>query len=160
MILTKPLGTGIVGTAIKFGRASQPLIDVAVRQMTTLNKAAAEAIANLDGVHACTDITGFGLIGHGSEMAVASGVTLEIETASVPVLPGALDLVGFRGVGAHARRTSGQGNRESVPVPPKPTNGPPSECFVPSECLARHRWRARHSLGVKHSDRWLRWRGR
>ena len=69
LILTKPLGTGIVGTAIKFGRASDDLIDRAVAQMRKLNKIAAEAIVNVDGVHACTDITGFGLAGHASEMA-------------------------------------------------------------------------------------------
>ena len=79
LILTKPLGTGIVGTAIKFGRASTDLIDRAVEQMRTLNKAAAEAIVNVDGVHACTDITGFGLAGHASEMAAGSNVTIDID---------------------------------------------------------------------------------
>jgi selenide,water dikinase len=82
LILTKPLGTGIVGTAIKFGRASEDLIDRAVAQMRTLNKAAAEAIAAAcmkdNCVHACTDITGFGLAGHASEMAAGSNVTIEI----------------------------------------------------------------------------------
>jgi selenide,water dikinase len=92
LILTKPLGTGIVGTAIKFGRASQDLIDRAVAQMRLLNKAAAEAIAGVDGVHACTDITGFGLAGHASEMAVASGVTIEIDTRALPIIPGVLDI--------------------------------------------------------------------
>ena len=72
LILTKPIGTGIVGTAIKFGRAPEELIDHAVEQMRTLNKAAAEAIVGVDGVHACTDITGFGLAGHASEMAAAA----------------------------------------------------------------------------------------
>ena len=90
LILTKPLGTGIVGTAIKFGRASQEVIDLAAAQMRTLNKAAAEAIANVDGVHACTDITGFGFAGHASEMAVASNVTLVIDPDELPVIPGAL----------------------------------------------------------------------
>ncbi len=92
LILTKPLGTGIVGTAIKFGRAPQDLIDRAVTQMTQLNKAAAEAIATVDGVHACTDITGFGLAGHASEMAVASGVTIRIDSMSLPILPGLMDI--------------------------------------------------------------------
>jgi selenide,water dikinase len=90
LILTKPLGTGIVGTAIKFGRASQEVIDLAAAQMRTLNKAAAEAIANVDGVHACTDITGFGFAGHASEMAVASNVTMFINPDALPVIPGAL----------------------------------------------------------------------
>ena len=92
LILTKPLGTGIVGTAIKFGRASQDLIDRAVRQMTTLNQAAAEAIANIDGVHACTDITGFGLAGHATEMAAGSNVTIEIDTKALPIIPGVIDI--------------------------------------------------------------------
>ena len=90
LILTKPLGTGIVGTAIKFGRASQEVIDLAAAQMRTLNKAAAEAIANVDGVHACTDITGFGFAGHASEMAVASNVTMVVDADELPVIPGAL----------------------------------------------------------------------
>jgi len=92
LILTKPLGTGIVGTAIKFGRASDDLIDRAVAQMTMLNKTAAEAIANVDGVHACTDITGFGLAGHASEMAIGSGVTIAIDANNLPIIPGVLDI--------------------------------------------------------------------
>jgi selenide,water dikinase len=92
LILTKPIGTGIVGTAIKFGRAPQDVIDRAVKQMTTLNKAAAEAIANVDGVHACTDITGFGLAGHASEMAAGSKVTIEIDSKALPIIPGVLEM--------------------------------------------------------------------
>jgi selenide,water dikinase len=92
LILTKPLGTGIVGTAIKFGRASGDLIDRAIEQMRTLNKAAAEAIATVDGVHACTDITGFGLAGHASEMAAGSDVTIEIDANRLPIISGVLDI--------------------------------------------------------------------
>jgi selenide, water dikinase len=94
LLLTKPLGTGIVGTAIKFARAPAGLVDQAVTSMRTLNRAAAEAIAALPprAVHACTDITGFGLAGHGTEMARASGVTLEIELARVPMFDGVLGL--------------------------------------------------------------------
>jgi selenide,water dikinase len=92
LILTKPLGTGIIGTAIKFGRAPQDLIDRAVKQMTTLNKAAAEAITGIDGIHACTDVTGFGLAGHASEMAAASNVTIEIDSKALPIIPGVLDI--------------------------------------------------------------------
>jgi selenide,water dikinase len=92
LILTKPLGTGIVGTAIKFGRASQAVIDAAVDQMRTLNKAAAEAIVNVDGVHACTDITGFGLAGHASEMAAASHVTIAIDAHALPIIPGVIEM--------------------------------------------------------------------
>jgi selenide,water dikinase len=93
LILTKPLGTGVVGTAIKFGRASDALIDRAVAQMRTLNKAAAAAIANVDEVHACTDITGFGLAGHASEMASGSGVTIAIDSRSLPIIEGVLAIV-------------------------------------------------------------------
>jgi selenide,water dikinase len=95
LLLTKAIGTGVISTALKFGRASQAAIDTAVRSMTTLNRAAAAALASLpvDAVHACTDITGFGLIGHATEMAAASGCSIEIESTSVPLLDGARDLV-------------------------------------------------------------------
>src|SRR5947207_13512491 len=78
LFLTKPLGTGIVGTAIKFDRVGSALAAEAVRSMQTLNRSAAEALQMLDAgaVHACTDVTGFGLIGHATEMARASGVTI------------------------------------------------------------------------------------
>jgi selenide,water dikinase len=92
LILTKPLGTGVVGTAIKFDRAAPALVDQAVESMRRLNRAAAEALASIDGVHACTDVTGFGLIGHGSEMAVASGVTLDIRAGDVPVFDRVLEI--------------------------------------------------------------------
>ena len=80
LFLTKAIGTGIVGTAIKAGRAPEAVVQAAVRSMTTLNRAAAEAMRALPAghVHACTDITGFGLVGHASEMAAASHVTLRI----------------------------------------------------------------------------------
>ncbi len=94
LILTKPLGTGIVGTAIKFARASNELIERAVAQMRTLNKTAAETIASLDGVHACTDITGFGLAGHASEMAAGSQVTLALDSRALPIIDGVLAMVG------------------------------------------------------------------
>ena len=92
LILTKPLGTGIVGTAIKFGRASADLIDRAVEQMRMLNKIAAETITKVEGVHACTDITGFGLAGHASEMAAGSHVTIEIDSQALPIIPGVLEI--------------------------------------------------------------------
>jgi selenide,water dikinase len=94
LFLTKPVGTGVIGTAIKFDRAPAAAVDAAVRVMVTLNRAAAEALCSLPGsVHGCTDITGFGLIGHASEMAAASQVTIVIEADAVPLLPGARDLV-------------------------------------------------------------------
>ena len=93
--LTKALGTGIISTALKFERAPAEAIAAAIRSMITLNRVAAEALQSLPAgvVHACTDVTGFGLIGHASEMAAASRCTLEIEGSAVPLLPGVLALV-------------------------------------------------------------------
>ena len=94
LFLTKPLGTGVVGTAIKFDRAPSAAVDAAVESMVTLNRAAADALCGVAGaVRACTDVTGFGLIGHATEMAVASGATLVIDAGAVPLLPGARELV-------------------------------------------------------------------
>jgi len=95
LILTKPIGTGVIATAIKFGRASETVASGAIASMSRLNRAAAAALGRLPAasVHACTDITGFGLIGHAMEMARGSGMTLTIDPGAVPVLDGALDLV-------------------------------------------------------------------
>jgi selenide,water dikinase len=93
LLLTKPIGTGVIGTAIKFARAKPSLVDAAVMSMRTLNRAAAEALTAVNGVHASTDVTGFGLIGHAFEMAVASAVSLHIRAADVPVFDGVLDIV-------------------------------------------------------------------
>ena len=95
LLLTKPLGTGIIATAIKYARAAEEIVAAAACSMTTLNRAAAEALRTFssDAVHACTDVTGYGLVGHASEMAMASGVTLWIDSAAVPLLEGARGLV-------------------------------------------------------------------
>ena len=95
LILTKPIGTGVIATAIKFGRTTEAVADGAIRSMVQLNRLAADALAALPegSVHACTDVTGFGLVGHASEMAVASGCVLAIDVDTVPLLDGALDLV-------------------------------------------------------------------
>ena len=108
LFLTKPLGTGIVGTAIKFDRADSALADAAVRSMLTLNRAAAEALQPFPGdvIHACTDITGFGLIGHASEIAAASKVTITIQAGHVPVFEGVLAL-------GSANRSGGLGSNEA-----------------------------------------------
>jgi len=94
LLLTKPLGTGIIATAAKFGRATDRQIERAVESMTTLNREAAAVARGLPRgmVSACTDVTGFGLVGHGSAMAAASGVTLVIDTAALPILEGAFSL--------------------------------------------------------------------
>ncbi len=99
LLLTKALGTGVVSTAIKRGQAEPAWIEAAVRSMTTLNQAAAVVIT--DGsrgdrtfaVHALTDVTGFGLIGHAREMARASGVSLRLRASAVPLLAGAVECV-------------------------------------------------------------------
>jgi selenide,water dikinase len=111
LILTKALGTGVISTAIKRGQARAEWIDAATQSMTTLNKAAAEVITNPESgkkfkVRAMTDVTGFGLIGHGREMALGSNVSLRIESAKVPLLPGALECVraGFVPGGLTANR--------------------------------------------------------
>jgi len=107
LFLSKPLGTGVVGTAIKFGRAPREVEDAAVTVMLALNRAAAEALRSLPpgSVHACTDVTGFGLIGHATEMAQGSGVTLRVKAASVPLIPGALAL-------ARGNRSGGMNSNE------------------------------------------------
>jgi selenide, water dikinase len=118
LLLTKALGAGVISTAIKKGTAKQGWIDAAVRSMTTLNRTAAEVISSgrvgvrpaqaerrsaADGgtaqtdnhfnVHAMTDVTGFGLIGHSREMALASKVSLRLSASRVPALEGALDCI-------------------------------------------------------------------
>jgi selenide,water dikinase len=115
LLLTKALGTGVISTAIKKGVAKQSWIDGAVASMTTLNKSAAEVITavkrsshpsktakggppssrenNVSPIHALTDITGFGLIGHAREMALASDVSLRLNAGRIPLLDGALECV-------------------------------------------------------------------
>jgi selenide,water dikinase len=107
LFLTKPLGTGIVGTAIKFDRVEPSIAAEAVRSMQRLNRAAAEALQALPKglIHACTDVTGFGLIGHATEMARASGVTLAIDARSVPTFEGVPAM-------ANANRSGGMGSNQ------------------------------------------------
>jgi selenide,water dikinase len=90
LVLTKAIGTGVIATAQKRGVAREEDVAASIRSMLELNRRACEAMLVLD-VHGCTDVTGFGLIGHAREMAVASGVTIEIDVDAVPLLPGALD---------------------------------------------------------------------
>lgn len=92
LILTKPIGTGAISTAIKRGIARAEAIDAAMRMMTTSAAAAAEAMQEAKA-HACTDVTGFGLLGHAYEMAHASDVCLIIEAWRVPLLPDVLELI-------------------------------------------------------------------
>lgn len=92
LVLTKPLGTGVISTALKRGLAQHEQVLAATLSMLKLNREAAEAMEPLD-VHGCTDITGFGFLGHARELALASGVTLEIDSWRIPTLPGALEAI-------------------------------------------------------------------
>ena len=93
LILTKPIGTGVITTALKQGKSDPAWVGRAILAMTTLNSTASGIATACSGVHAMTDITGFGLMGHGREMAMGSGVTLEVEVDRVPLIDGALNAV-------------------------------------------------------------------
>jgi selenide,water dikinase len=93
LILTKPIGTGIVSTGIKAEMVTEATVAEACRWMTTLNKMAARIMAECDA-HAGTDVTGFGLVGHASEMARGAGVTLVLDLAAVPIVSGVAELIG------------------------------------------------------------------
>jgi selenide,water dikinase len=90
LVFTKRIGTGVITTALKREIAKESDVQAAIESMLTLNRRACEAMLAYD-VHGCTDVTGFGLIGHAREMALGSGVTIEIDAAAVQFLPGALD---------------------------------------------------------------------
>ncbi|NOY55743.1 MAG: selenide, water dikinase SelD [Actinobacteria bacterium] len=92
LVLTKPLGTGVIATALKAGRAPEEVVSRAVTTMVTLNEGAAKAM-NRVGVHAGTDVTGFGLLGHLSEMLTASEVGARIRVADIPLMDGLRSLV-------------------------------------------------------------------
>jgi selenide,water dikinase len=90
LVFTKRIGTGVIATALKRGIAADSDVAVSITSMLTLNRRACEEMLRLDP-HGCTDVTGFGLLGHARELAAASGVTVEIDVASVQFLPGAVD---------------------------------------------------------------------
>ena len=92
LVFTKAIGTGVIGTALKRGISRQDWVEAATASMLTLNRAACQAMLQLD-VHGCTDVTGFGFLGHAREMAIGSGVTLEIDPSRIRLLPGALEAV-------------------------------------------------------------------
>ncbi len=98
LLLTKRLGTGVIATALKKGKASEESVAAAIDSMKSLNRAACEILARLGtsssgAVHSITDITGFGMLGHAREMAQASEVTIELDHSRVAALPGALDAI-------------------------------------------------------------------
>jgi len=103
LILTKPLGTGIINTAIKGALASPEIIGIVTRLMASLNRKAAEVMASYP-VHACTDITGFGLLGHLTEMVQGSGCGVRLNSKHVPVLPETISYAGMGLVPAGAYR--------------------------------------------------------
>ena len=104
LVLTKPLGAGVVSTAVKRGLADDALLARAVEVMTTLNAQAA-ADAREAGAHALTDVTGFGLLGHLHELALASGCAAEVEAAAVPAIDGVLELLaGEQAIAGGTRR--------------------------------------------------------
>lgn len=108
LILTKPLGSGVITTAVKAEMASEAAIAEAVGWMSTLNRAAAEAMQE-NGAHAATDITGFGLVGHMLEMAIASRVDMEVDTSRLQFMQGAREYAGMGLIPAGAYR-----NRDHV----------------------------------------------
>jgi len=91
LFLSKPLGTGIITTGVKYGKTSDPVLAGAIEVMTQLNRETAE-VARAGTVHGATDITGYGFAGHAFELAKGSGVTLSINTEAVPILPGTREL--------------------------------------------------------------------
>lgn len=106
LILTKPLGVGIINTAVKGELADKDSYDEAVMVMATLNKYAKEAMDQVPGINSLTDITGFGLLGHGLEMAMASNVSIRIYHKNIPVITKALEYAGMGLVpaGAYSNR--------------------------------------------------------
>ena len=118
LILTKPLGIGIVMTGQKAGLAPPEAARQAVELMTTLNKAARDEMVRYR-VHACTDVTGFSLMGHGLEMAQGSGLTLMIDAGAVDLMPGALELarMGILPEGMYRNRSFAEVHVSSPGVP-------------------------------------------
>jgi selenide,water dikinase len=98
LVFTKRIGVGVISTALKKGIVNQGDMEASIAQMMLLNRGIAEAMDDL-GVHGCTDVTGFGLLGHAREMALASNVTLEIVADRVQFLPGAIE---YSKAGAHS----------------------------------------------------------
>jgi selenide,water dikinase len=105
LVLTKPLGTGIISTALKVGMASEKAVREMVESMVSLNRKASE-LMRVFGAHACTDITGFGFIGHAIEMATASQAGMVIQSEAIPIFPEAMEYarLGLVPGGAYSNR--------------------------------------------------------
>jgi selenide, water dikinase len=117
LVLTKPIGTGVITTALKAEAAHEVHVSAAVRWMTTLNRAASEAMMDVSA-HAATDITGFGLLGHLTDLCMASHVSAVLDSESVPLLPGALDYARMGHIPG-GTRTNVDFVRERVSVAPR-----------------------------------------
>lgn len=129
LVLTKPIGTGAINTAVKKGAASESTVRAAIEAMTTSAAAASNAM-RATGANACTDVTGFGLLGHAYELATASGVALEIVSASVPLLPDVLELIG-QGMLTRGDRNNRQYVGDSVTFGPNVSSRMQSALFDP-----------------------------
>ncbi len=119
LVLTKPLGTGVITTAAKNERADPAHLDAAIASMMRLNRDASEALVAA-GVRAATDITGFGLLGHAAEMAEAAGVCFEIDSEAAPALPGALAYIAAGNTPGGIARNY---NFLLTPAAPRPDDG-------------------------------------
>lgn len=117
LVLTKPLGTGVIATALKAGKAPESAVVGSMRSMSTLNRDAAAAALRA-GVRSATDVTGFGLVGHGSNIARESRVGLELRIADLPLLSGARELsAAFQPSGLKANRHAFEGRIEDRAAP-------------------------------------------
>ena len=116
LVLTKPLGTGILCSAIKMGKLDPGSAAEVTRNMAALNRDACEAARKIGGVSAATDVTGFGLAGHAGQMAMASGVTIRIDTRDLPIYPRAAELAkgGLKTRGDKTNRTFLKGRYETA----------------------------------------------
>lgn len=122
LILTKPIGTGVITQAARQDRPVEKGLEEAIRSMAALNRAAGEAAASEPGVHACTDVTGFGLAGHALEMAAGSGVEMVLDLKRIPLFTGVLEQIG-EGV----RTGNTESNREATASRLKQGGTPPPE---------------------------------
>jgi selenide, water dikinase len=128
--LTKPLGTGVISTALKKEKAAPEHVDAAVQWMLRLNRDAARILNRFPGIRACTDITGFALLGHGYEMAAASAACLEIHAGDVPYMEGALEY-------AAAGLSPGGGDRNQLYLTEADSSGQPRVTVASDVDVAR-----------------------
>jgi selenide,water dikinase len=129
LVLTKPIGTGIIAFADQIRRADEGAVEAAAASMAALNRAACELMLEC-GAHACTDVTGFGLMGHLANMGSASGVDLEIAWDDIPVLPGVLECLA-RGIVPGAVERNRESSADRMRPDPKLTNDMLDLCFDP-----------------------------